>query len=81
MKCNHQFVKVSEKTRLVEDSENKIDTKITGVKVVCALCAEKRGIFIDGTIHIYKNKGNIEVVELPTEYLKRVLKKNLQKTS
>ena len=81
MKCNHQFVKVSEKTRLVEDLENKLDTNITGVKVVCAICAEKRDIFIDGTIHIYKNKGNIETVELPTEYLKKILKKNSQKTS
>ncbi len=75
MKCNHQFVKVSEKSRYV-DLENKIDTIKTGVSVVCALCAEKRDIFVDGTINIYKNKGNIEVVEEMSEYIKRIVKGN-----
>ncbi|KKR46684.1 MAG: hypothetical protein UT82_C0009G0048 [Parcubacteria group bacterium GW2011_GWB1_40_14] len=61
--------------RLAENSHGKVNLKITGARVVCSLCAEIRDILIDGTVHIYKKKGDIEVVELPTEYVDRILKK------
>ena len=76
MKCNHQFIKVADNTRLSEELERKLTQKLTGVRVVCALCAERRDIFMDGTIHIWKNKGNIETVESPTEYMDKLLKKD-----
>lgn len=81
MKCHHQFIKVSDTTRLFEELEEKISTKVTGVRVVCALCAEKRDIFIDGTVHIWKNRGDVEIVELPSEYMNRMLKKDSNKKS
>ncbi len=79
MKCPHQFIKVSDNTRLFDESEEKIGTKVTGARVVCVLCAEKRDIFIDGTIHIWKNRGDIEIVESPTEYLNKIMKKNAKR--
>ena len=75
MRCSHQFIKVSNNERFFEETKGKIATKVTGVRVVCALCAERRDILIDGTIHIWKNKGHIEIVELPTEYVNRMRKK------